>query len=202
MRYNRSYGVLRSAHLEVPVTAETLLDQVRQQFGRVVYTHKTHEKDRERYTRLGTAFKWVNVVLGALTLGGIVSTLLDPGAAQLIATAGLGTLNVATMLVQLSFDPLKEASLHREAAKQLLVVRNAYESLIADLVGGDLSIDEARTRRDQLEGRTQEAYRYAPDTSRSAYQHAQKALKVAEDMTFASAEIDAFLPESLRSTSV
>ena len=36
----------------------------------MLYTHKTHEKDRERLTLLGTVSKWTNIVLSRLTFGG------------------------------------------------------------------------------------------------------------------------------------
>lgn len=176
-----------------------LLDHVRQLFGRAVYSHKTHEKDRERLTKLGLALKWLNVVVGALTLGGIVTVLLGSlGQIQLTASATLATINVGLSLVQLSFDPVREASLHREAAKRLLQVRDSYETLIADIVGGEVTDDRARSRRDELQKQALDAYVFAPDTSPRAYRRAQKALKVSEDMTFSASEIDAFLPEALR----
>lgn len=179
-----------------------LLDHVRQLFGRAVYSHKTHEKDRERLSRLGLWLKWLNVVVGALTLGGIVTVLLGSmGQVQLVVSATLATVNVGLSLVQLSFDPLREASLHREAAKRLLLVRDGYETLIADIVGGDVTDDRARSRRDELQKQGLDAYVFAPDTSPRAYARAQKALKVSEDMTFSTAEIDAFLPEALRENS-
>ena len=178
---------------------DPVLDQVRQLFGRAVYTHKTHEKDRERLSRLGTILRWFNVVLGALTLGGIVAAIFgSQGTTQLVLSGILATINVGAALAQLSFDPLGQAAFHRDAAKQLVSVRDGYETLIADIVSGSLRPEDVRARRDALQSRAQEAYRYAPDTSRRGYALAQKGLKVSEDMTFSAAEIDALLPEALR----
>jgi hypothetical protein len=42
-------------------------------------------------------------------------------------------------------------------------------------------------------------YRSAPSTNNWAYKRAQVALKTKEDMTFTDTEIDAFLPNELKS---
>jgi hypothetical protein len=177
---------------------DALLANIRESFGRAVYSHKIHEKERELQSRLSTVSKWLNVALGAVTLGGLVVALTQAVPWALWLSTVVGTVNVGYMLAQLTFDPLGKAALHRAAAKQLLGVRNGYQTLIADLEGGFLTADEARVKRDELEVLAQEAYRLAPDTSNWAYKQAQRSLKVGEDMTFSTAEIDAFLPEQLR----
>lgn len=178
---------------------DALIANIRESFGRVVYSHKIHEKERERQSALSALSKWVNITLGAVTLGGLVAALTQAASWALWLSVGVGTLNVGYMLAQLSFDPLRRAGLHRAAAKQLLGVRNSYQALIADLEGGFLTADEAREKRDELEVLADDAYRLAPDTSRWAYRRAKRSLKVEEDMTFSTSEIDAFLPEGLRS---
>lgn len=180
---------------------EPLLASIRESYGRVVYTHKTHEKERERQSRIANLSKWTNVVLGAITLGGVIAALGTSTAWVLFLSIAMATLNVGYALVQLSFDPRGQAGLHRAAAKQLLIVRNHFQALIADIKSGCLSDDQARNRRDELDAISAEAYRLAPDTSRRAYARAQRSLKFAEDMTFSVAEIDALLPHGLRETS-
>ena len=56
---------------------EPILATARDLYGRVSYTHKTHEKDRELWGRWGCVTLWVNIVLSALTtLFAIISAWL------------------------------------------------------------------------------------------------------------------------------
>lgn len=177
-----------------------LLASVRDSYARVVYTHKIHEKEREVQSALSTFSKWVNVVLGAVTLSGLIAALTQTFPWALWVGVAVGILNVGYMLTQLSFDPPRRAGLHRAAAKQLLGVRDGYLTLIADIMGGYLDAEEARERRDHLDALAEEAYRLAPDTGKVALGMALRGLKVKKDLTFSTDEIDAFLPQSFRSS--
>jgi hypothetical protein len=180
------------------VVDAALRDHVRELFGRVVYSHKTHEKDRERFTFFATVSKGVNVALSALTFGGVAAALQTQTHEALLIGVAFATVNAAFALVQLSFDPNRQAGLHREAAKQLLVVRDDYLTLLADIASGAASAAEVRLRRDALQAEAQEVFASAPDTTSAGFRRARKALKAQEEMTFSSAEIDAFLPVALR----
>jgi hypothetical protein len=179
---------------------ETQLQVIRESFGRVLYTHKTHEKDRERLATLGTISKWINIGLSGVTFGGIVATVGTKDTLWLVVSLILSTLSVGFAIFQMSFDPLKKAAGHRAAAKQLLEIRNKYLYLMADIVDGSSAVGEIRDRRDQLEKEAVDAYAVAPDTSPKAYKKAQTALQVQEDMTFSDDELNRFLPASLRYT--
>lgn len=183
--------------LEQSLGTEPQLQVIREAFGRVLYTHKTHEKDRERLARMGTISKWVSIGLNGLTFGGVVATVGTKDTFWLVASLILSTLSAGFAIFQMSFDPLKKAAGHRSAAKQLLGIRNQYLYLMADIVEGGLTRDQVRERRDQLEKESVDAYSIAPDTSPSAYKSAQHSLQVNEDMTFSDIELNRFLPKSL-----
>lgn len=176
------------------------LQVIRESFGRVLYTHKTHEKDRERLSFLGTVSKWANISLSGLTFGGLIATVGTDDPFWLSASLGLSTLSAGYAVFQLSFDPNKKAGSHRAAAKQFLVIRNQYIQFMADIVEGILTPDQIRARRDELEKETSDAFLVAPDTSNGAYKKAQKALQVDEDMTFGDEELNMFLPAALAYT--
>lgn len=182
------------------MATDALLQVIRESFGRVLYTHKTHEKDRERLTFLGTVSKWANICLSGLTFGGVTATVGTDEPFWLGASLVLATLSAAYAVFQLSFDPHKKAENHRAAAKQLLVIRNQYVHLMADILEGILTPDQIRARRDELEKETADAFLVAPDTSDRAYRKAQKALQVDEDMTFGDEELNMFLPTALAYT--
>src|SRR3990172_5358665 len=89
---------------------------VRELYGRVAWTHKTHEKDREIWSRRVCLIRWVNVVLI-----GITSVLATVGAisnsqAVFVVTSIFGTVSTAFVVYQLSFNPEKTASEHRMVA--------------------------------------------------------------------------------------
>ena len=58
--------------------SQKFLGVVRDLYGRVAWTHKTHEKDREIWSRRVVWMRWVNVVLiGITTILATVGTILD-----------------------------------------------------------------------------------------------------------------------------
>lgn len=182
------------------MTIDTNLDVIREEFGRVAYTHKTHEKARELCTRQATISKWVNIILNALTFGGVLTSITSENRDLLYVALFCATLTAGYTLYQLSFNPLQEATEHREAAKSLLRIRDRYIHLLADIEGNALTSQEIRNQRDELSAQAQEVFSSAPDTSYKAYSLAQRALQTREDLTFSDEELDRFLPSNLRRT--
>lgn len=178
-----------------------LLAQVREAFGRVVYSHKTHEKQADICFN---KHRWQQGVLVALTavssgtfLAAVVELLGDPVVTSL-ATSSIALLVSWMSLGAKTFKFAEESDAHRGIASRLWDVRESYISLIADLMSGDVSDAQARDRRDELQQATRDAYADAPRTSSKAFTRAQGGLKHNEEMTFTSREIDVFLPDALR----
>lgn len=179
-----------------------LLAQVRESFGRVVYSHKTQEKQADiSFSR----HRWQQGTLIALTvissgtfLASLLGVFVEPQLASL-TTAFIALLVTAISLGAKTFKFSEEADAHRDVASRLWDVRESYLSLIADLMSSATSVSDARARRDELQEATREAYAEAPRTSSRAFLRAQKGLKDNEEMTFTPYEIDLFLPEALRS---
>jgi 4-aminobutyrate aminotransferase-like enzyme len=178
-----------------------LESQVRECFGRVVYSHKTHEKCGDIALSKLSHIKLWQLVLSAITTGGLIAVVF--GNASQSKTASGFTALVSTALLALNAytkdnDPGQIAQKHKTAADQLWGIREAYLSLLTDIRSGDMSAEQARHRRDQLQSELATAYAAAPRTSSAAYTRASKALKVNEDLTFSDDEIDQFLPAALR----
>lgn len=172
---------------------------IRESFGRIVYTHKTHEKQREWLSRVGNASKWTNIVLLAITLSGIIVSLGSQNSAWLFMSSVTTLFSGGYAIYQLSFDPEKEAELHTLAAKRLLAIRNRYINLLADIASGRLTLDEIAVRRDELDEQSVAVYSTAPNTNARSYSAASRALKVNEDFSFSDEEINQFLPTALKS---
>lgn len=177
-------------------SADPNVQAIRESFGRVVYSHKTHEKAREIAASKVTLVKWINIALTALTSTSLVTTIFTNQKVLLYVSSILSTLVLAFVIFQLSFDPASEADRHRSTAQALWYVRERYIHLLADVKADPTGVD-IKQRRDELTDELKKIYDLAPDTSSKAYKAAQKALKVSEDMTFSDDEINAFLPKSL-----
>lgn len=184
-----------------PVYDQRLLAQVRESFGRVVYSHKIHEKQADisfsRYqwqqgtlvalsaVSSGTFLTLVFGLFGNSTLTSIVTSFC----ALLVSWMSLGAKTF-------KFDETSAA--HRDVASNLWDVRESYISLIADIMSGQIADIDARKRRDELQSLARDVYSAAPRTSGKAFVRAQDGLKNNEEMTFTTREIDLFLPEALR----
>jgi len=170
---------------------------IRESFGRVVYSHKTHEKAREMASTRAVVVKWVNIALTTLTSASILSTVITDQKFLLYVSSGLAALALAFTIFQLSFDPAKESERHRSAANELWYVREKYIHLLTDIATSPSGVSIVE-RRDALMEELKAIYKLAPDTTSRAYRRAQKALQIHEDMTFTSEEINRFLPDALR----
>lgn len=179
-----------------------LESQIRECYGRCAYTHKTHEKMAERLHSRHKKGKWANIVLSSLITGGAVSVIFAKGAVWEgyagYATAALSILSLIFNAYLKDLDPGALAQRHREAASDIWNVREAYLSLITDIIGQSSDLPTLRQRRDGLQAALHKIYHAAPHTDGKAYGKAQDALKNNEDLTFSEGEIDAMLPDSLR----
>lgn len=175
--------------------------QVREVFGRVVYSHKTHEKCADLAQRRLALIKLWQIILSAVTTSGLLVVAFGPSDKSRLA-AGITAL-ISTALLALNaytkeHDLGKVAQQHKDAADQLWGIRESYLSLLTDLRAGVIDVASVRARREELQADLSAVYASAPRTSPAGYAAAQKALKVKEDLTFSDAEIDQFLPAALR----
>lgn len=178
-----------------------LLAQVREAFGRVAYTHKTHEKQADICF---TKHRWQQAVLIGLTAfssGTFLVTVVGQFASTTVS--GLVTSTVAVLVTWVTlgaktFKFQEEAEAHRESASRLWDVRESYISLIADMMSGKIPDATARARRDELQHAAREIHSGAPRTTDRAYRRAKKGLKNNEELTFSSRELDLLLPKALR----
>ena len=176
----------------------TLLETIRESFGRVVYTHKTHEKMAEI---LETKRAWstaIEVIATALTASGLISLNFYDEIFIKVTAAFLAFASLAMALYK-SFAILdNRISSHQKTAWKLWIIRERYINLISDFFENRISAVDAQKLRDALQNDTHSIYEDAPQTTSCAYSKAQKALKKNEDFTFTENEIDSFLPKTLK----
>lgn len=176
----------------------TLEDQIRECFARVVYSHKTHEKQAERCASTLRNFKIAQIILAALTSSGIMAILFSEDFVLKLVTAVVSLISLAVSGYMKGFDPGATAQKHRDAAADLWSIRESYLSLLTDLKSGFIEDNDARELRDQLQQDLSAVYKGAPGTDAKSYAQAQEALQKLEDYTFNPGEIDKFLPPALK----
>jgi hypothetical protein len=172
--------------------------QIRELYGRVAYTHKTHEKMAERKAALQHSIKLIQIVLSAISATGAVSVLVTDAAWAKVVTVLFATATLVVSAYVKDLDPGALAQKHRQIAADLWNIREAYLSLLTDLRDEAQSLEDLKGRRDDMQNRLHALYKSAPHTDGAAYMKAQYALQKNEDLTFSEKEIDAFLPKPLK----
>jgi len=183
--------------------------QIRECFGRVVYSHKTHEKCADiLLSRLSNIKLW-QIILSAITTAGFIATLFDTGKVGILIGIIVSTLLLILNAYTKNYDLGEIAQKHKQAANDLWLIREKYLSLLTELAMGekptediktvgDKPIDDIKKERDVLLEDLHSIYSGSPSTTSKAYRKAQDALKINEELTFSDEEIDAFLPKELR----
>lgn len=176
----------------------TLESQIREIYGRVIYTHKTHEKCADILKERSDCLKLSEIILSASTTTTILVVLFGEGKISQLIAAFLSTILLGLTLYSKDFNLLAIAEKHKQAALNILEIREKLLSLLVDIRIGNKQIEQLQQTRDTLNEQLLNTYRGAPKTINKAYEIASKALKENEDFTFSDEEIDKFLPESLR----
>jgi len=195
------YIVTATGTRDGAVDTSHLLAQVRELYGRIAYTHKTHEKQADLFERKDRRQRRIRVVLTAVSSGAFLASvlglLLDEKWAA-VATSFIAVLLSASSLADKTFRYGEEMQQHRAAAVALWDLRESYLSLIVTIKSGESDISAIERRRDELQSRAAAVLADAPRTSSLAYSAAQAALQSNEELTFSETEVDHLLPVHLR----
>ena len=175
-----------------------LEDQLRDAYGRVTYSHKTQEKCADTLISWSTWTRGIKIALSAASSVGIGSTFFGTSFIGAIAGGISATILLALNLWDKGTDLGAMAQGHRDSASQIWLIREKYQSLLADLNIGNKTLVAIQARRDILSDELHKVYAAAPRSNSRAYKKALKALKYDEEMTFDDSEIDLMLPKSLR----
>ncbi|WP_016791532.1 SLATT domain-containing protein [Vibrio cyclitrophicus] len=172
--------------------------QLRECYGRVVYSHKTHEKCADiLLSRLACIKVW-QIILSAVTTGGFATEIYDIWNIGLFVGGTASTVLLVLNTYTKDYDLGEIAQKHKHAANEIWLIREKYLSLLTDLRVGSKPLQQVQEERDRLMGDLHSIYVGSPSTNFKAYTKAQDALQKKEDMTFSDAEIDAFLPSELK----
>lgn len=177
---------------------QILLDEVRQNFASVVWTHKIQEKQADYYRKKYTWLETTNIIVAAFTSCGIFSLLFCDAFATKIITAILSFITLSITAYFKSFDIKSQEKQNKEYANKFLVIRNKLMHIICDIHLKHGSVNEISSNYSKIIDELNELYISAPPTNEEAVNMASEALKIRNDYTYTEEEIDNFLPESLR----
>lgn len=172
--------------------------QLRELYGRSVWTHKTQEKCADILRARNHNMKILQIILSALTTTGILITVFGEnkivGIISAVLSAILFTLNAYFQ----KYDLGEIAQKHSESASDIWNIREQYLSLLTDFNSGIVNLENASVKRDELQNDLFNIYKGAPRTLSKAYKKATEALKINEELTFSKEEINNLLPLELR----
>jgi hypothetical protein len=188
-------------HSQTDDTAQSrdiLEGQLRECYGRVVYSHKTHEKCADILLTSLSRIRITQIVLSAITTAGFIGAAFGAGKVSALIGLVVSTILLALNSYTKDHDLGELAQKHRQAASNLWLIRENYLSLLVDIAMPEKPLESLQAQRDELVKELHTIYTGAPSTTFKAYRKAQVALQQLEDMTFKDEEIDAFLPNNLR----
>ena len=175
---------------------ELLEAQIRECFGRVTYSHKTHEKCTDILLSSNACIKLWQMILSAVTTGTFLATVIWDGKIAAVIGTILSTVLLVLNAYTKKYDLAGLAEKHKTAASSLWDIRESYLSLLADF--RFMPVGDVITKRDELQKKLGNIYKGCPRTNSKAYEAAQKALKENEELTFSDEEIDKLLPTRIR----
>lgn len=180
---------------------EILESQIRECYGRVVYSHKTHEKCADILNVRHNTIKIIQIILSALTTTGILVFIFGDNKEIAILTAFISTSLFILNAYVKGRDLGEIAQKHSDSASDLWGVREKYLSLLTDIKADLVDVEKVVEIRDKLQEELKNIYKGSPRSIGRAYKRASEALKHNEELTFNNEEIDLFLPEELRRNS-
>ncbi len=179
------------------VHREGLKIQIKEAYGRVVYTYTAHWKMVDALTTKNRRIKYVQIMLSAISTGGFIGSIITNETALTCIGGIFSTLLLALNLYFKDFNLNADITKHSAAANALWSIREAYVSLLTDFP--NMTNAEICARRDELQSMTAEVYKAAPKTDSKSYSVAQKSLKIEEEQFFSESELDMMFPPHLRS---
>lgn len=142
--------------------------------------------------------KNTQITLSVVVSGTLIVTLMGNSDYAKVTATVLSAILAGVNLYFKNYNYGEMAQAHKETADQLWNVRESYISLLTDMTSGSLTMEKAMERRDKQQKELAAIYSKAPRTNAEAYKAAQKALKINEDLTFSTEEVDVFLPAPLK----
>lgn len=175
-----------------------LEDAVRDMYVRAVWSHKVQEKQADIYQQRYKLMETISIICASLTSVGILSTIFADKLWIKIVSAVLSFVTTFIAAYFKSFDLNALSKAHKDAANNLLIVRNEITCLLTSIRINEHPVSELEGKYMALMDKANEVYKNAPNTTDKAVELAKKALEITGDNDFSEKEIDSYLPPALR----
>jgi len=175
---------------------EKLMSQIRDAHGKISYSERVHIEQYLHLEKVNKIMKYVKIALMAFSTSGFIGAIATN---EIVAVwiGGIFAILLSTAnLYYKDFDIARDMGLHRKASDDLWAIREKYVSLLTDF--DELSEDNARKRRDELQNEADSVYKEAPKTGSVAFKKAKIALKVNNEQHFTDEELNNLAPKHLR----
>lgn len=127
-----------------------LLHELRQSYAKAAIAYHILGKKITRNRFQYKALNMLSISLLALITGGFVSSTFFPDKVISIIGVAVSTLTFAIKSYTNRFDLKTELNKDNEVLSQIWSIKEAYLALITDIMDGQISLSEARTKRDSL----------------------------------------------------
>ena len=184
--------------METNSQTKILEDQIRECYGKLVWTYTTHQKCVDILEKKSKRIKIFKILLNSISATGLFSYIITNQTWLPIIPIIFTTLSLFLDIYTLSYDIDKEINSHVDMINKLWNIRESYFSLLVDIKTDSIDIKEIMKKRDEYQKILNSVYDNGPRTNTKAYKKASDALKIKEDMTLHDEEIDLFLPNSLK----
>lgn len=180
---------------------DLLESQLRENYGKITYSHKTQEKCADILSRRNVRLRNLQIALSALITTGLLVRVFKGADWPLIVSTVLSAIQFGLVSFLREYNLGETIQKHATAALELWDIRERYLSLITDLRSKSKTIEAVQTLRDEMQESLTKIYKGSPRTFNRAYNEARKALQINEELSFSESEIDKLLPKSLRKSS-
>ncbi len=175
----------------------SVVDHIRLSFGSVVTAYEGHAEAAARLARWGWYAKIATIT--AVALAAVFSGVaLYTGRGFQIAAAVAATAALAACSGYVAFDPQPRIYGHRASAARLWMVCEKYRALLAEIHDELVDLSALKDRRAELLRDAAAVLEHTSPDDRYSYEIARKALKGLGGAGYSDAELDRYLPSSLR----
>lgn len=177
---------------DMEVNRNRLLSQVKEAHGKVVYTYTAHHKIVDRSKKWKTILDWAEIAITSASAVGLLSGFITNETALKLIGGISSSISLAITLYTKNDSLQTSIKEHMDAANDLWLVREKYQSLIIDFDGMETA--QIQAVRTAIMNEVDQINRKYPGTDPRSYKAAQKALKKDEEQYFAPGEADRLLP--------
>jgi hypothetical protein len=176
----------------------SIVDHIRLSFGHVVQNYTVHSRSADRLAGVAMHARTIILAMMAVSTGCGVAILLGAGRITQIAALVAGGLAFAIYAIVASIGIEERMLAHRFCANRLWLLCERYRALLAEIHDELVDRGTVLARRDELIQQFRDIYELSAPQARGAGQKSSRAFGSRKALS--EAQIDEFLPESLRQT--